>query len=574
MALTGERTMGKRMGAARPVLLGALTSVIVAACSSSADPLSTVPPEGVSAEMSVVTVSAPSVQVGATATAILQVRDAQGNDLATSGLTVVFTATGGSSQGSFSPTVDQGNGRYHATFTGTTAGTPTTIGATINGVAVTSQLPSVEVTTSPTTPGSPVCEATGSARCWYVAANAPAGGNGTFQSPLRVPQDAIGEAGPGDVIYLRGGAEFTMANAYVDPVHGSYLAFILGRHANDGEPARPITLKSYPGEQAVVRGTFAPGEHIGINVSKSHWRVEGLRVFHGSLSVGSSGSGLGIRDVRIVGNHLSDVIATPGNFGIITVTGQHTQGDPIDHSLDPIDIFIHGNRAHTLWGQQPDGSVVPWHQDVYIEHHACFMLQKSGGLVELVDNEFSECANIFYSKWEGPGPTIARDNYFHSARNIVYRWRSDRPEFHNNVFARFQREGASFDITQGDVVGAVFRGNTFDFGPWSMNPQGSRGAVRWNAGQHVFRDNVVFAAQYHGGNPASGSDIDGNCVVWDASLVAVPGYSWSQYRATFGHDVNGVHVSETEPSAVFADRMAGNFALIGEVAERCEHAGV
>ena len=425
----------------------------------------------------------------------------------------------------------------------------------------------------PTVPVDAACEATGGARCWYVAADAGSGGNGTIGSPFRVPQDAVRRADPGDFIYLRGGAEFTQANAWVDPIHGSFLAFILGSEGSAGEAGRPITLKSYPEEQAVVRGTFAPGEHLGIKVGKSHWRVEGLRVYQGALSVGHSGSGLDIEDVWIVGNHFSDVIATPGNFGIINVTGQQTQGGPVDHSLDPIDIHIHDNIVHTLWGEQPDGSVLPWDEDVYIEHHACFMLQKSGGLVELVGNEFYECANIFYSKWEGPGPTVARDNYFHDARNIVYRWRSDRPEFEGNVFARFERLESSFNISHDLVVGAEFRNNTFDLGPWSENPDGARGAITWNGNPHVFRDNVVFGRQYHESQPLPASDIDGNCVIWDSTLVAVDGYSWAEYQAAFGHDLNGAHVSETDPAAVFADRAGGDYSLIGEAAEACAQAG-
>ena len=76
--------------------------------------------------------------------------NAAGNNLPGGGLTVVFTASGGTSTGGISATTDSLNGRYTATFTGVLAGTPVTVGATINTAAVTNALPTVQVT-----PGAP-----------------------------------------------------------------------------------------------------------------------------------------------------------------------------------------------------------------------------------------------------------------------------------------------------------------------------------------------------------------------------------------------------------------------------------
>ncbi len=106
-------------------------------------------PGPASPQTSLVTVSRPSVQVGETATLTLRARDAEGNAHTTGGLTVVFSASGGSSQGTIGPTRDNGDGTYEADFTGTAAGTPTTIGASISGQSVSSQLPSIEVTDVP-----------------------------------------------------------------------------------------------------------------------------------------------------------------------------------------------------------------------------------------------------------------------------------------------------------------------------------------------------------------------------------------------------------------------------------------
>src|SRR6185503_14400795 len=92
--------------------------------------------------------SAPTVASGSAVTLTLQARDAAGNNLTTSGSTVVFTQSGGTSTGTISATTPgaAGTGTYTATFTGTLAGTARTIGATIGGTAVTSTpLPTIQV---------------------------------------------------------------------------------------------------------------------------------------------------------------------------------------------------------------------------------------------------------------------------------------------------------------------------------------------------------------------------------------------------------------------------------------------
>jgi hypothetical protein len=80
----------------------------------------------------------------------LRAKDANGNNLTTGGLAVRFTVSGGTSTGTVGATTDQANGTYTAVFTGTTAGTATTVHATIGGVAVTSPLPTLTVTSGGT----------------------------------------------------------------------------------------------------------------------------------------------------------------------------------------------------------------------------------------------------------------------------------------------------------------------------------------------------------------------------------------------------------------------------------------
>jgi hypothetical protein len=82
---------------------------------------------------------------GEVADLVLRALDAQGTQLESGGSAVTFTTTGGTSQGTISATVDRGDGTYAATFTATSAGTATTVGAAIDGDAVTSQRPTITV---------------------------------------------------------------------------------------------------------------------------------------------------------------------------------------------------------------------------------------------------------------------------------------------------------------------------------------------------------------------------------------------------------------------------------------------
>jgi YVTN family beta-propeller protein len=115
-------------------------------------PTITVRPGTISTATSVVTVSDSTVAAGAVDTLFLQAKDAAGNLVPTGGATVAFTQSGGTSVGTIGPTTDLGTGKYRALFTGLTAGTPTTIGATIGANPVTSSpLPTIRVFATSTT---------------------------------------------------------------------------------------------------------------------------------------------------------------------------------------------------------------------------------------------------------------------------------------------------------------------------------------------------------------------------------------------------------------------------------------
>lgn len=94
-----------------------------------------------------ITSSSNSFMSGTPITLTLTTKDQNGNILISpTPLDIVFSFSGGTSTGTFSPTIDNGNGTYTTTFIGQSSGSATAIVATINGKTITGTSPVVAVT--------------------------------------------------------------------------------------------------------------------------------------------------------------------------------------------------------------------------------------------------------------------------------------------------------------------------------------------------------------------------------------------------------------------------------------------
>jgi adhesin/invasin len=102
-------------------------------------------PGAFSPATSIVTVTPRTIVAGGQAKIELLARDAAENAHESGGLRVSLTSSGGSAAGTIGPVTDHGNGRYSATFTAATIGTPLTIGATVNGTSVSAPPATVSV---------------------------------------------------------------------------------------------------------------------------------------------------------------------------------------------------------------------------------------------------------------------------------------------------------------------------------------------------------------------------------------------------------------------------------------------
>jgi len=173
-------------------------------------------PGPASATTSTVEVSVATLTAGDDATVTLVTRDQYGNPRTSGGHAVGFTIGGGGSGGTFGPVTDHGDGTYSATFTAITAGTPSPVGATIEGVALSTALPTIEV--SPAAPAAMVI-VSGDGQTVPVATTVPA-------VPTVRVDDVYGNAVPGvNVTFavdagggqVTGGAAVTGASGEASP---------------------------------------------------------------------------------------------------------------------------------------------------------------------------------------------------------------------------------------------------------------------------------------------------------------------------------------------------------------------
>ena len=93
-----------------------------------------------------------TIELGDSATLLLETRDAYGNLLGSGGRSVVFHRVGGFgvSAGSIGPVTDHGDGTYAARYLSDSAGRPDTIYTSVDGVPLTSPRPTITVTCTAT----------------------------------------------------------------------------------------------------------------------------------------------------------------------------------------------------------------------------------------------------------------------------------------------------------------------------------------------------------------------------------------------------------------------------------------
>jgi hypothetical protein len=271
-----------------------------------------------------------------------------------------------------------------------------------------------------------------------VDARAASDGDGSQGNPFRLPETAAQAAGPGDFIYLHG--RFTFDHAVPDANNQRNGQLLMSGTANSGTAGALITMKPWPGSQAIVLGDPANQQSLSISIGGSYWRVEGIQIYGGYLMVAWYFR-TNVHDVWLVNNDVCCAVAPDGNTGLIRLHyGSESGGAPYN-------IFVYENEIHDLFGCVSDattpcqGATLLWSEDDDVEHHSCFMIQNASGLVEFVDNVTYRCAAAFYFKYDGPGPTLVQNNQI-SDMTALGRCRSAQKTFVGNAVADITRDPA------------------------------------------------------------------------------------------------------------------------------------
>jgi len=255
-------------------------------------------------------------------------------------------------------------------------------------------------------PSGDECEAAAPARCWYVSAEAAAGGDGGERKPFRMIQGAAAQAGAGDFIYLQG----TFTTDHCVRATGRNGCAVLTR-SQDGEPQAPIVLTVWPGRDALIKGDFEEQTNLALMVTSSYWVVRGLTIETGSIVINP-----GLLGVVVEENHVSKAVAPAGNFGLIRVLG----GTSPTHDS----IIIRNNHVSDLYGCGSDlrgctaGTQTPWNAYVDI-HHAGIKIQGSNSYI-LIDGNVIERVVFLVSvkRPQGYGPYLWVNNQGRQAQGL------------------------------------------------------------------------------------------------------------------------------------------------------------
>jgi hypothetical protein len=303
-------------------------------------------------------------------------------------------------------------------------------------------------------PGDPsVCEALAPARCWWVDAAAPAGGDGSFASPassfesivgaLNGTSYAQGSIGSGDVLYVKG---TFVVPAKDDPKH--LLRILFRRKNQSGTPVNPTVIKSWRGSpRAVFDG---------------HHEVNDLILF------------ANVDSVRLANVEIRDA----GGRGVVveSVEGTATFEDMVIHGTVADDGLGVGGGIH-CWGGAGNELVVrnnqfyandfETHPIAAINNIGAFSLtadETADGTLRVYGNVFEDETTGVRHKHAGAYTTEIHDNLFWKGQRAVElrSWKAN--DIHHNVFLDLSAAAivSYVENTTGELHATIHHNNFFN----------------------------------------------------------------------------------------------------------------
>src|SRR6185437_12685791 len=321
---------------------------------TSAAPAITVVIGNLITSQSVVTVDSATLASGDSTVVHLQAKDSSGINLTVGGLTVVFFDSGGTSTGTTGATTDHANGTYTAVFHGLLSGTATTIHATINGVTVSSTLPTVTVTAGAASPATSVITgpvdsiASGASVLFTVqlkdtagnALSTPGGATVVFSA---ISGTSTGTFVPSPAAYAGSGTDTSRFTGVLAGTRDSIRATINGSPVTTLKP----TMLVFPGPASAATSTVAVSDSVvaagGIDTLRLTTRdAAGNLLGKGGLTVAftlSGGTSTGnVGATTDLGNGIYQAIFTGLNAGSAVSVGATIGGTPVTSALPTIRV--------------------------------------------------------------------------------------------------------------------------------------------------------------------------------------------------------------------------------------------
>src|SRR5690242_15789390 len=302
---------------------------------------------------SVVTVDSATLASGDSGVVHLQAKDSSGTNLTVGGLTVVFFDSGGTSTGTVGATTDHANGTYTAVFHGLLSGTATTIHATINGVTVSSTLPTVTVIPGAASPATsvitgPVDSIASGASVLFTLQVKDAAGNLLTTPGGTVVFSAIagtstGTFVPSPAAYAGAGTDTARFTGVLAGTRDSIRATINGNPVTTLKP----TMLVFPGPASAATSTVAVSDSVvaagGIDTLRLTTRdAAGNLLGKGGLTVVftlSGGTSTGnVGATTDLGNGTYQAIFTGVNAGSAVSVGATIGGTPVSSALPTIRV--------------------------------------------------------------------------------------------------------------------------------------------------------------------------------------------------------------------------------------------